>query len=270
MKSKIVNALKPELETIALLRSNTKPEGAIQPTPGKYVCIMSLFAQVATKGKVVVFDRDTYGCPGAKAGLGFGSAYGEAMGGYDTFAAFFSKGLEDAKDKDKYLEISNNANVHVRKKLIEGERFHTSREKAYKWITQDLPLYDFPEKYVILKPLKDVTEDEKPQSIIFTVNPIQLTALMTLTGSIREGVNDTITPQGAACQMIGSFVFKEMESDNPRAVLGMIDLAARKTVRNILPDNVLTYAVPWKLFLDLEEEAEEGIFKSPLWLDLFY
>ncbi|QZY56385.1 DUF169 domain-containing protein [Crassaminicella profunda] len=269
MKSEIVKALNPEFEAVALLRSNKKPEGAMQPLPGKYVCIMSFYAQVVSKGKIAVFDRDTYGCPGARAGLGFGSAYGEEMGGFDTFAAFFSKGIEDAKDKEKYQAIADQANPHVRRKLILGERFHTSREKAYKWITKELPVYDFPEKYVILKPLKDVTEDEIPQCVIFNVNPIQLTALMSIAGSIRDGINDTLTPQGAACQMIGAYVFYEAEAEDSRAVLGMIDLAARKNVRGVLPDELLTYAVPWKLFLELEEEAKTGIFKSPLWLDLF-
>ncbi|MCY6370927.1 DUF169 domain-containing protein [Clostridium ganghwense] len=269
MKSIIVEALKPNFETVAILRSNEKPEGAIQPLPGKYTCIMPFFAQVAAKGKTAVFDRETYGCSGAKAGLGFGSAYGEEMGGYDTFSAFFSKGLDSAKDKEKYKEIAENTNAHLRRKLLKGERYQTSREKAYKWMTKDLPVYNFTEKYVILKPLKDVTADETPHSIIFAVNPIQLTALITLAGSIREGINDTITPQGAACQMIGAYVFHESESSNPRAVLGMLDLAARKHVRGILPDDILTYAVPWKLFLALEEEAKEGVFKSPIWLDLF-
>ncbi|MCY6484624.1 DUF169 domain-containing protein [Clostridium aestuarii] len=268
MKSLIIESLKPHLEPMVLLRSNQKPEGALQPLPDKYVCIMSFYAQVAAKGKTAVFDRETYGCSGARAGLGFGSAYGDEMGGYDTFAAFFSKGLKEAKDKEKYKEIANKVNPHVRRKLIKGERFHTSRKKAYKWLTKDLPIYDFPEKYVILKPLKDLKENEIPQSVIFNVNPLQLTALMTLAGSIREGINDTVTPQGAACQMIGAYVFHEAESDNPRAVLGMIDLAARKNIKGILPNDTLTYAVPWKLFLDLEEEAKEGIFKSPLWLDI--
>lgn len=120
----------------------------------------------------------------------------------------------------------------------------------------------------MIKPLRELTDDEIPESVIFTVDAVQLTALMTLAGSIREGINDTVTPQGAACQMIGAYVFKEAESHDPRAVLGMIDLAARKNVGKILPDNVLTYAVPWQLFLGLEKEAEGGIFKSPLWLDL--
>ena len=268
MESVIVNELKSEFNAVVLLKSNSKPKSAMQAKSGMYFCIMSLFAQSVTKGKTIVFDRETYGCPGACAGLGFGTAYDKAMGGYEAFSAFFSKGLEDAEDKDEYKAVAEKMPPHVKKKLIEGERFHCSKEKAYKWISQDLPLFDFTEKYRVIKPLSELQEGEIPESVIFTVNPVQLTALITLAGSIREGVNDTITPQGAACQMIGNFVFNEAESENPRAVLGLLDLAARHTVQKILPDNILTYAVPWKLFKALEEEAKVGIFKSPLWTNL--
>lgn len=268
MKSQIVEKLNPALKTVVLLKTDKKPAQATQASAGKYYCVMSLFAQAVTRGKTVVFDRDTYGCPGACAGLGFGTAYDKALGGLETFSSFFAKGLEDAVDKKAYTAMADKVNPHVRRKLMEGERLYCSKERALTWITQDLPVHDFPEAYRVIKPLAELTEGETPDSVIFTVNPIQLSALMTLTGSIRDGVNDTVTPQGGACQMLGAYVYKEAESDDPRAVLGMIDLAARINVRKILPDHVLTYAVPWKLFLALEKEAEEGIFKSPLWTDL--
>lgn len=269
MKSIIVEKLKPDFKVVAIVTSNEKPENALSLVPGRYACIMPFFAQVAKNGKTAVFTRETYGCPGAKAGLGFGTAYDEAMGGYESFAAFFSKGIESAKDKEKYQNVCDNApNAHVKEKLVKGERFHTSYEKAYKWVSEDIPLTDFQEEYVIMKPLEELKEGEIPKSIIFTVNPLQLTALITLAGAIKDGVNEMITPQGAACQMFGNFVFEEGRKENPRAVLGNIDLAARQTIRGIIPDNYLNYSVPWKMFLDLEEEAKEGIFDSPLWTNL--
>ena len=269
MKSIIVEKLKPKFETVVLIRSNNKPDSAIQGVKGKYFCIMTMFAKAVTTGKTIVFDRETYGCPGASAGLGFGNAYGnKAYGGYETFAAFFSKGLSDADNKDRYKAIAEKMPPHERRKFIEGERFHCSKEKAYKWITEELPIYDFPEKYRIIKPLRMLTEPEIPESVIFTVNPVQLTALITLTGAITKGINETVTPQGGGCQMIGSYVFKESWSDNPKAVLGMLDLAARKNTEKLLPKDVLTYSVPWKLFLKLEQEADKGVFESPIWKDL--
>lgn len=266
MKSIIVEKLKPDFRVVVIVTSDEKPENALSLVPRKYACIMPFFAQVAKNGKTAVFSRETYGCPGAKAGLGFGTAYDKVLDGYETFAAFFSKGMESAKDKKKYQEVCDNApNNHVKEKLIKGERFHSSYDKGYKWVSEDLPLTDFKEKYVIMKPLEELKKNEIPKAVIFTVNPLQLTALITLAGSIKEGVNEMITPQGAACQMIGNFVFEEGRKKNPRAVLGLLDLAARYTIRGIIPDNYLNFSVPWKMFLDLEEEAKEGIFESPLW-----
>ncbi len=92
MKSQVVEKLKPEFETVVLVRSNDKPDGALQAVHGKYFCIMTMFAKAVTEKRIIVFDRETYGCPGACAGLGFGSCYAnKEYGGYDFFASFFHK-----------------------------------------------------------------------------------------------------------------------------------------------------------------------------------
>ncbi|MFA6332104.1 MAG: DUF169 domain-containing protein [Methanoregula sp.] len=79
--------------------SNTLPEGPIRIKPHGQTCIMPFFARVATRGKTAVFDRESYGCPGARAGLGFGNGYFDAFGsaGLDFMAAFFVKGLAAEK-----------------------------------------------------------------------------------------------------------------------------------------------------------------------------
>ena len=114
MESKIVKKLNPSFETVVLLRSDQKPDNATQASKDRYYCVMSLFAQAVTRGKTVAFDRETYGCPGACAGLGFGTAYDKAMGGFETFASFFSKGLADADDKEAYKAMAEKMNPHVR------------------------------------------------------------------------------------------------------------------------------------------------------------
>ncbi|SIN79160.1 DUF169 domain-containing protein [Halodesulfovibrio marinisediminis] len=268
MKSLIASHLKSEMNPIALLRSNVRPKEALQPKAGKYCCVMSLMAQVIAHGATAVFDRETYGCPGAVAGLGMGTAYTTAMGGADTFEAFFSKGQESARDPEKYQAIIDQAPAHLRRKLTIGERFHCSPEKARSWFSNELPIYDFEEQYRIVKPLSEVEEHEQPDSVVFVVNPLQLSGLITLTGSIYPGLLNIMAPQGASCQMIGAYVFQQAEQDVPRPVLGFTDLAARKHTRKTIPEDYLTYAVPWNLFLELEREAQDGIFVSPIWLDL--
>jgi len=267
--SLIDKELKGKFRPIALLRSEERPQEALQPKAGQRGCIMPYVARVIAEGKTAVFDRETYCCNGAVAGLGFGIKYYDALpGGAQSYAAFFSHGLESAVDVEQYRAICDKMPAHERPKFEKGGRFFYSRERAYRWITRDLPVYNFPERYRIFKPLSAVAGADKVQSVIFTVNPLELTALVTLDGSLREGINYSLTPQSAACQMLGAQVFRQAESEAPRAVLGLLDLAARIYTRKWIPDEYLTYAVPWKLFLELEEEAKTGVFQSPIWQDL--
>ncbi len=101
MKSITAEKLRLDHEPVAILWSNTKPEGALQIKPHGQTCIMPFFAQVVTKGKTAVFDRETCGCPGARAGLGFGNGYYDAFGGagVEFMSAFFVKGQRAARTR---------------------------------------------------------------------------------------------------------------------------------------------------------------------------
>ena len=59
MKSITAEKLRPDFEPVAILWCTTKPEGALQIKPPSTICIMPFFAQVVTKGKTVVVDRET-------------------------------------------------------------------------------------------------------------------------------------------------------------------------------------------------------------------
>ena len=73
MKSITAEKLRLEYEPVAILWSNTRPDGALQIKPHGQTCIMPYFAQVATKGRTAVFDRESYGCPGAGQALASGT-----------------------------------------------------------------------------------------------------------------------------------------------------------------------------------------------------
>jgi hypothetical protein len=269
LDSIIAKELNGKFPPIALLLGEEKPEGALQPKPGQHGCIMPYVSRVIAEGKTAVFDRETCCCTGSITGLGFGNRYYDDMpGGADFFAAFFSSGLDSAKDPEQYRTVCARMPPHERRKFEIGERAFSSPERALRWITEFLPVYDFPQHYRIFKPLASVGAAETVQSVIFTVNPLELTALVTLDGSLRDGVNYTVTPQSSSCQMLGAQVFRQNESETPHAVLGLLDLASRIYTRKWIPDEYLTYAVPWKLFVALEEQAKNGVFQSPIWLDL--
>ena len=270
MKSITAQKARLPFEPVAILWSDTKPEGALQIKPGARTCIMPFFAQVLTKGRTAVFDRESFGCPGAKAGLGFGTGYPDAFGGagIDFMSAFFCKGAESSSNREAFCAVANRIPVRERAKFVEGERLHKSPAKAKKWMNAELPITDISERYVIFTPLCNVKEGEKPVVIVFAADPLRLTGLITLVGAVRDGIDPILVPPMAACQQIGAYVYSEAQKEHPRAVLGNTDLAARANMGAALPENIFTLAVPFSLFREMEEEAENGVFDGPIWKDL--
>jgi uncharacterized protein (DUF169 family) len=270
VKSITADKLRLDHEPVAILWSNKKPEGAMQIKPHGFGCIMPFFAHVAMKGKTAVFDRETYGCPGARAGLGFGNGYYDAFGGagIEFMSAFFVKGKESSKNPEAYCALMKHIPERERAKFLHGERLHKNTEKAKKFMTTDLPITDIAEKYVIFTPLSKVKTGEKPVVVVFVADPLQITGLVTLVGAIREGTDPVRVPPMAACQQIGAFVYEEAKKEHPRAVLGYTDLSARESVGKTIPANMFTFAVPFSLFEEMEEEAKDGVFDGPIWKGL--
>ncbi len=270
MKSITADKLRLDHEPVAILWSNTKPEGALQIKPHGQTCIMPFFAQVAMKGKTAVFDRESYGCPGARAGLGFGNGYYDAFGGagVEFMSAFFVKGKKSSKNPEAYCALVQHIPERERAKFLYGERLHTNTEKAKRFMTSDLPITDIAEKYVIFTPLSKVKPGEHPVVVVFVADPLQITGLVTLVGAVREGTDPVRVPPMAACQQIGAFVYDEAKKEHPRAVLGYTDLSARESVGKTIPSNMFTFAVPYTLFLEMEDEAKDGVFDGPIWKGL--
>ena len=257
-------------EPVAILWSDTAPEKALRIKPGARTCIMPFFAAVLTRGKTAAFDRESYGCPGAKAGLGFGTGYPAAFGGagIEFMSAFFCKGVESSSRKEVYDAVVSHIPANEKAKFIEGERLHRTTAKAKKWMMEELPITDIRERYVIFTPLNNVKSGETPAAIVFAADPLHLVGLITLVAAVREGIDPVLVPPMAGCQQIGAYVYHEARQPHPRAVLGNTDLAARLNVGKAIPENIFTLAVPYSLFQAMEEEAENGVFDGPIWKDL--
>jgi len=237
MESKIAKSLKLKYEPVAILWSDRKPEDAVQFKEGKWGCVMWMLARAA-KGSTVVFDRKTFGCQGDGTGLSFGNQYEKFLGGIGGFCHFLSTGFEQWEIGKELIEkLRDKIEKDRFEKIVYGKRYIKSPELVKKFVEQ-LPIIEIPKKYVIFKPLSKVSEDEEPVVIVFIVNPHQLSALIILANYSRDGVNNVIVPMGAGCHQIGIYAYKEAESENPRAVIGLTDLDARLNVRWQLGDDV--------------------------------
>ena len=261
MQSKISQELGMQFPPIVMLKSNIKPENATGPK-NKGGCVMSCVAQTIAKRKTTYFGREHISCGGISVGFGWGSGF-ENEDAVDFQASFLSCGVDSAPDRKSYEEKLNYMAKNTREMFRHGERIYTDFDTAKENI-KNRPVYD-EGQYVIFKGLENLKEGEIPESVIFTVNPIELSVLIQINSSFRLDGAYILTPQSSACQAIGCFTFRENESADPKPVLGPIDFAGRSKMKHFIPNEYLTLSMPWKLFLKLEKLSENSVLQTDLW-----
>jgi uncharacterized protein (DUF169 family) len=255
MKSALANALGLSTGPVAIIESNNVPEGALQFKEGAFGCVIA-FLKSAANGKTAVFSRATFGCPGGGVGLGFGDCYVNFPGGIEQF---LSTGNPEFCSSEFGKAVSKNL-----PDLEEGERYFKSPEIARSFV-ESLPMREHASEYVLFRPLKDVNQKkEVPKVVIFLVNPDQLSALVVMANYGRNSTDNVITPFAAACQNIGIIPFREAESERPRAVIGLTDITVRKMFRN----DLLSFAMPWKLFREMESNVKGSFLEKRHWQHL--
>ena len=260
MESYISNELGLRFAPIVLLKSDTKPDDAKGPKPGRGGCVMSFVAQTIAKRTTTCFGRENISCGGISSGFGWGSGL-ETEDAIDFQASFLSCGIDSAPDKEKY-QARLDQMPRVSEMFRQGERIFSDFETAKENI-KNRPIYD-EGQYVIFKGIENLEDGEIPQSVIFTVNSMELTILTLLNTSFRTSGACLLTPQASACQAIGCFVFREDECDDPKPVLGPFDLAGKSKMKHFIPNEYMTLSMPWKLYLKLEEISRNSVFQTDL------
>jgi uncharacterized protein (DUF169 family) len=269
MKSIIADAIRLKNNPVALLWSKDKPRDAMQFHEGKWGCVMWL-AVHAARGKNAVADINTFGCVGGGVGLGFGNQYKNFPGGEDGFCHFLSSGNEKRTDgKELAQKIKPFMRDEEYDNYLHGERYIKSPLLVSKFI-ENLPITEIPEPYVVFKPLSAIDfKKEKPQSIIFFVNPDQLSALVVLANYGRESNENVIIPYAAGCQTIGIYPYQEAKAAKPRGVVGLTDLSARVYVRKQLGDaHYMTFTAPYALFEEMENNVADSFLQRHTWQSL--
>lgn len=258
MISKIAHAIKLRYSPVAILWADEKPEGAIEFREGARGCILPLVC-AAAKGKVAVVSRETCGCNGGFTGLGFGTRYEDFPGGIERFLSTGNPELLNTEEGRNLAERMPD--------IVKGERYVKTPELARKFIAA-LPIVNIPTKYVVFKPIEQLSEGEEPNSVIFFVDPDQLSALIVLANYGRESANNVIVEMGAGCHQIGIQVYREGESELPKAVIGQTDLSARKVTNKILGKDILSFAVPFKMFEEMESNVEGSFLERDTWAEV--
>ena len=268
MESRIAQAIETKHPPVALIWSDEKPAGVMQFQEGKWGCVMWLAASAA-KGRPAVCDAATFGCIGGGVGMGFGDRYKSFPGSEEGFCHFLSSGIEGwAKGAAVAQMVKPFMQGEAFDNFIHGERYIKTPELVKRFI-ETLPITQIPRRYVLFRPLSDVDpEKETPQTVIFFADPDELSALVVLTNYGREDNENVITPFAAGCQTIGIHPYREAKSERPRAVIGLTDLSARVCIRKQLGGNLLSFAMPFALFREMEVNVEGSFLQRHTWQTL--
>ncbi|MFC2018222.1 DUF169 domain-containing protein [Chloroflexota bacterium] len=265
MESNIAEALALRHEPVGIILTDEKPKDSVQLNEGKFGCVMAMFV-AAINGRQVVFDRNTYGCPGGGTGLGFGNQYKNFPGGEKGFCYFLSTGVNGWGLGRKLARMAKPfVSSETYRTIINGEGYLRTPELVGKFL-ECLPITDIPYKYVVFRQLRQVeAEKEEPQTVVFLADLDQLSALVILANFSRDSNENVIIPMASGCQCIGIYPFREASREQPRAVVGIADISARIYLKRHLKDDVVSVAVPYAMFREMESNISGSFLERDSW-----
>jgi uncharacterized protein (DUF169 family) len=239
MKSRIAEELKLKYKPVAIIFADARPEGATEFKEGAWGCVIAMLS-AAARGKTCVFTRETCGCNGGKIGLGFIDDFG---------------GMDSAGGIEYFLSTGKGEGYP------EGEGYKKTPELARSFV-ESLPRTLIPTKYVVFKPLEELDPvRETPQIVVMLASPDQLSALGVLANYGRAGMDAVISPFGAGCHTICLIPYEESKKDQPRAVIGCMDISARR----FLDSDILAFSVPFAMYQEMEANVPGSFLEKGDW-----
>jgi uncharacterized protein (DUF169 family) len=218
---------------LGVFYSNEEPAKGIRPKGGGRECLIAMLKRARHHGDTVYFDENHIGCLGGAYYMGFRPM------SMPKIEYFLSCGIPGE---------------------MEGERYIKTPERAREYFATTKPR-KAPAKYGIFKAFDKLALHEEPEVIIFFAPPDVLSGLVVLTSYATERMDAVRITFSSGCGSIVAHPLKEAEKENPQAILGMFDVSARPFVE----PNVLTLAMPTKLFLTLLDNQDESFLITDSW-----
>jgi uncharacterized protein (DUF169 family) len=217
---------------IAFYYTDDEERADAVPSEQRSRCVICDLADVR-EGTSRRFDVDTIRCSGGRRYLGFEQEL------RPDFAYFLSCGFPGE---------------------MEGERYKQSPELVEAYL-ESQPAFEAPGRYIVFKRWERLDEEDEPAVVIFFAPPNILSGLFTLANYDELDPQAVIAPFGSGCSSIVYHPYHELESDRPRAVLGMFDVSARPCV----PNDVLTLSIPWPKFTRMVDTMDESFLIARDW-----
>jgi hypothetical protein len=151
---------------------------------------------------------------------------------------------------------------------VEGQESRVKSPELVRKFVDSLPFLEIPARYVLFKPMAEVTSEERPASVVFLVDADRLAALVVLANYARETNDNVIVPYGAGCQSIGILTYREEQAEPPRAVVGLMDLSARRYIGSQLKPGLLSFSVPVVMYEEMEANVEGSFLERDTWRSL--
>lgn len=196
--------------------------------PRGYTCMFAQMAKVH-RGQAVAFDINNIGCFGAMGSL-FNGHY----------------------DEDVTVKL-----------LVEIEKFKVDREQV-NILHQISPTVEPTGRYIIFKPLELLEDGDEPEIFCVFAKPDVIAALHTLASYDNTRIDNVIVPFGSGCEGSFKYALAEARKENPRAVVGGMDVAMRGCIKPELQ----TFSVAAKMFYNMVDNMDRTFLNTYIWQGL--
>ncbi len=205
--------------------NNAEFPNAPKPNSKGYTCI---FAQIAPvrNGRARAFNKENLGCFGSFLPFGF-----------------VTEVTEDVKNYVCNVERVKKSYDHL--------------DSVYK----HRPPKQASGKYLVFKRWDTLEEPDNPQVVFFFGNQDVITGLHGLANFDSTTPYSVIAPFGTGCDSIVGYPMQELESEQPKAVLGPLD----PSVRIYFKPDILTFSAPWPMFLRMQDNMDKSFLITDSW-----
>ncbi len=203
----------------------------------KYFCSIALLND-ALMGETLCFHAETKGCPGAKRGMGFDDGVPGIKGGFGNFIA---NGCGEG--------------------FPEGERIKQTAEIAENMLELQPTNVLESNSYLIVKPYETT---DAAACVTFLCNSDQMAALIHLFCYNKGDYDNVIAPMSSGCASIFRIPLDERKKENPRAVIGNVDLFSRVH----FPKGSFFFTIPAESFRQMLADADNSFMSREKWKEL--